>query len=92
MDWLESELKRALERKEPAPEFSARVSAAARRRPSPAVRQWLAVAASLTVLVGLGAGYRRHQGVQAKEQVMTAFRIAAGKLNRVQMHVKEVSQ
>ena len=30
MDWLEQELKQALERKEPSPDFAARVAAAAR--------------------------------------------------------------
>ncbi|MBZ5576826.1 MAG: hypothetical protein LAP40_09735 [Acidobacteriia bacterium] len=92
MDWLEQELKRALERKEPAPEFTARVLAAARRRPSLAARRWIAIAASVVVLAGGGVGYRWYAGIQAKNQVMLAVRIAAGKLNQVQTHVLEVTQ
>ena len=92
MDWLEQELKRALERQEPSPEFAARVSAAARRVPSWASRRWLAVAASVVVLAGAGTGYRRYEGLKAKQQVMLAVRIAAGKLNQVQTHVLEVTR
>lgn len=89
MDWLEQELKRALERKDPGPQFAARVSAGARRRPAP---RWLAVAASVIVLAGGGLGYRQYQGVRAKEQVLTALRLAGEKLNRVQDRVMEVGQ
>ena len=92
MDWLEQELKRALERKEPAPEFAARVSSAARRGPSLPARRWFAIAASLVVLAGGGLGYRQYEGIQAKNRVMLAVRIAAGKLNSVQTHVLEVTQ
>jgi len=89
MDWLEQELKRALERKEPAPGFAGRVSAAARRRPMP---RWIAVAASVVVLSGAAAGYRWYEGLRAKRQVMTAIRLAGEKLNRVQTRVMEVRQ
>lgn len=92
MDWLEQELKRALERKEPTAEFSARVSAAARRGPRFAPRRWIAMAASVVVLAGGGTGYRWYEGVRAKNEVLTAMRIAAGKLNQVQTHVLEVTQ
>lgn len=92
MDWLEQELKRALERKEPTADFSARVSAAARRRPRFAVRRWIAMAASVVMLAGGGAGYRWYEGVHAKNEVLTAMRLAAGKLNQVQTHVLEVTQ
>jgi hypothetical protein len=91
MDWLEQELKRALARKEPAPGFAACVLAAARRKPLPA-RRWLAAAASVVVIAGGGAAYRWHQGIQAKEQIMVAVRLAAGKLNRVQSRLTEVGQ
>ncbi len=89
MDWLEQELKRALERKEPAPGFAARVTAAARNRRAP---RWIAIAASLLVLAGGGAGYRWYEGVRAKDEVMTAMRLAGSKLNRVQARVLEVTQ
>lgn len=91
MDWLEEELKRALARQEPAPGFAARV-ASRRSGGVVGVRRWLALAASVIVIVGSGVGYRRHQGIQAKAQVMTAVRIAGGKLSQVQSHVREVGR
>jgi len=91
MDWLEDELKEALRRKEPSPDFEARVTAAAgRRRPVIAMPPWLAAAAALLVITGAGAGYRYHQGQVAKEQVMLAMRLAGSKLNRVQAQMKVV--
>ena len=90
MDWLEDELKQALGRKEPAPDFEARVAAAARRRPVLAMPRWLAAAAAVLVIGGAGAGYRYHQGQVAKEQVMLAMRITGAKLNRIQMQMKGV--
>jgi hypothetical protein len=87
MDWLEQELAQALARKEPAAGFDGRVRARMHRRP-----QWLAVAAAILVMVGGGEAWRQHQGQVAKEQVMTAMRIAGGKLNRVQMQLKGTEQ
>jgi hypothetical protein len=90
MDWLEQELRQALERKEPSPGFAARVAAASRpRRPFLAAR-WLGVAASVVVIFGGGLAYRHHEGVVAKERVMLAMRITAGKLNRIETRVKEM--
>ena len=90
MDWLEQELTRALERKDPGPQFAVRLPAAPlRRRPLP---RWIAVAASVIVLAGGGAGYRQYQGMRAKQQVLLAVRLAAAKLNRVQARVMEVGQ
>ena len=93
MDWLEEELKRALVRKDPPPGFAVRV----RRSAGDLVagvsfRRWLALAASLVLLLGGGVSYRWYQGVQAKKQVMLAVRLTAGKLNHVQSHIREVSQ
>jgi len=96
MDW-EEELKQALKRKEPSPDFAGRVVqavAAGRvvveiRRPSHVVPRWLPVAAAVLVIAGGGAAYREYQGRVAKEQVMTAMRITAGKLNRIQTRVRE---
>jgi hypothetical protein len=87
MDWLEEELAQALARKEPAPGFDGRVRARMHRRP-----QWLAIAATILVMVGGGEAWRKHEGQIAKEQVMTAMRIAGSKLNRVQMHLKGTEQ
>jgi hypothetical protein len=92
MDWLDEELKRAFERKQPAPEFAARVAAAARRKPRTGIRRWIAIAASVAALAGGAGAYRQYQGLRAKRQVMLAVRIAADKLNHVQSHVLEISQ
>ena len=54
--------------------------------------QWLAIAATILVMIGGGEAWRQHQGQVAKEQVMTALRIAGSKLNRVQVQVKGTEQ
>ena len=90
MDWLEQELRQALERKEPSPEFAARVRAAARRRSVLAMPRWLPAAAAIVVMVGGGAVYREYQGRAAKQRVMEAMRITAGSLNRIQAQIKQV--
>jgi hypothetical protein len=87
MDWLEQELTQALARKDPAAGFDARVRARIHHRP-----RWLAAAAAILVMVGGGEGWRWHQGQLAKEQVMTAMRIAGSKLSRVQMQMKGIEQ
>ena len=96
MDWLEQELKQALARKEPDPGFEGRVGRRQVRmlphimprvlpRMLPRVLpRWVGIAAMLVVGIAAGEGYRRHQGQVAKEQVMTAMRIAGDRLNRVQ--------
>ena len=87
MDWLEQELAEALARKEPSAGFDRRVRARLHRRP-----QWLAFAATILVMIGGGEVWRQHQGQVAKEQVMTALRIAGSKLNRVQVQLKGTEQ
>ena len=87
MDWLEQELAMALARKEPAAGFDGRVRARMHRRP-----RWLAIAATILVMMGAGEAWRQHRGQLAKEQVMTAMRIAGSKLNRVQMQLKGTEQ
>jgi hypothetical protein len=87
MDWLEQELAKALARKEPAAGFDRRVRARMHRRP-----RWLAIAATILVMMGAGEAWRQHRGQLAKEQVMTAMRIAGSKLNRVQLHLKGTEQ
>lgn len=94
MDWLEQELKQALERKQPPPDFAARVAAAAAggavqaRRPVRNLPRWLPAAAAVLLIAG-GAAYREHQGRVAKDRVMLAMRITAGKLNHIQSHMRE---
>jgi hypothetical protein len=87
MDWLEQELTQALARNEPSAGFDGRVRARLHRRP-----QWLAIAATILVMIGGGEAWRQHQGQVAKEQVMTALRIAGSKLNRVQVQLKGTEQ
>jgi hypothetical protein len=92
---LEQQLHSALSRKDPPAGFADRVTAAA-GRPAPAPprpsARWLTLAASIVLLIGGGAAYRRHQGEVAKEQLMTAMKITADKLTRIQAHVREVRQ
>ena len=85
MDWLEEELKKALARENPPRDFGRRV-ARSRTRPS----RWLAPAAAVIVAAGGGIAWREHQGRVAKEQVLTAMRITAAQLNRIQTRVREV--
>jgi hypothetical protein len=95
MDRLEEELKIALARRAPDPGFADRVArAAARRRvvAMPMPRWMVATAATVVLGVGGAMAYREHQGEVAKEQVMTAMRITAVKLNRIQAHVREARQ
>lgn len=87
MDWLEQELTQALARKEPTAGFDGRVRARMRRAP-----RWLAIAATLLVMIGAGEAWRQHQGQLAKEQVMTAMRITGSKLKHVQMQLKGTEQ
>jgi hypothetical protein len=55
--------------------------------------RWLPVAAAVLVTAGSGAvAWRRHEGMVAKDQVMLAMRITAGKLNHIQTHMKEARQ
>ena len=94
MDWLEDQLQQALRRKEPSPDFEAKVNrqviAAAGRRPVTVMPRWLAAAAAVLVITGAGAGYRYHRGHVAKEQVMLAMRLAGSRLSRVQAQMKAV--
>ena len=87
MDWLEQELTQALARKEPAAGFDGRVRARMHRGP-----RWLAIAAAILVMLGTGEAWRQHEGQLAKEQVMTAMRIAGSKLSRVQLQLKGTGQ
>ena len=89
MDRLEQELQQALARKEPRPDFAKRVHRRAQRR-SYALPRWMATAAALVIVTGGSLAYREHQGRVAKEQVMTAMRITAVRLNHIQARVKEV--
>ena len=92
MDWLEEQLKDALQRKQPSPGFAARVTAAAGRHRILVFPRWMPAAAALLVIAGGTAGYRWRQGVAAKREVMTAMRIAGDKLNHMQRHIAKEAQ
>lgn len=87
MDWLERELADALARKEPSAGFDGRVRARLHRG-----QRWLGAAAAVLLMVGGGEAWRQYRGELAKEQVMTAMRIAGSQLNRVQMQLKGTEQ
>jgi hypothetical protein len=84
---LEDEIRIALRRREPSPDFTDRVLS----RASPARPQWVrwvaALAASLMLMAAL-AGYRHYQGERAKSQVLLALRITARQLNKAQHRVR----
>jgi hypothetical protein len=89
---LEDELRSALRRKEPSPEFTERVLARVgnvpvRRAPRPWVR-WVAAMAASVLLAAGAIEYRQYRGEQARSQVLLALRIAGGKLNKAQKKVQ----
>ena len=88
MDWLEDELRKALAREDPPDGFADRALGRARRKVLTMPR-WLAAAAALILIAGGGYGYRWHQGMEAKREVMLAFRIASQKVSHVQAAVRE---
>jgi len=90
---LERQLRGALRRVDAPPGFAERViaRAAARERPAPR-RRWLAVAASVVMLVsagGYGEHYRReqirHQQAEAaREKLIIALRITSRQIGKVE--------
>ena len=95
MDWLEQELRKSLNRKDPPAGFAERVRrkqfTGQAKAPAPPWRL-AAAAAILVAVVAGGVGYRQHQGEMARQQVMQAFRIAGGSLNHIQAHVREAQR
>jgi len=95
MPSLEDELRSALKRREPSPDFAdrvlARVAAApARRGPQPWMR-WVAGMAAALLLAAGGLEYRQYEGERAKDQVLLAVKIAGSKLNKAQKKVQMIS-
>ena len=89
---LEDELRSALRRREPSPDFTERVLARVaavpvRRAPQPWVR-WVAAMAATLLLAAGGLEYRHYRGERAKDQVLLAVRIAGSKLNKAQKKVQ----
>jgi hypothetical protein len=95
---LENDLKRALRRQAPAPGFAGRVMQRIENEPAKKQRTpvwWRAAAASVTLAAILG-GYATHKvaehrrGERAKEQVLTAMRIAGEKVRYAQQEVRQI--
>ncbi len=90
---MERQLRKALRREPPPPEFAERVIARAKRPKLLVMPRWLAPAAAVVIMAGGGSmAWRRHQGEVAKAQVMQAMRLTAGKLHQIQTQVMEVHQ
>jgi hypothetical protein len=93
---FEDQLRGALERKNPSPDFAARVAARAAGRPKPAGwAQWRAwgaagIAASLFAgALSLDLDRReRQQGEAARAQLIQAMRITSSQLQRIQRRVQ----
>jgi hypothetical protein len=93
---LENDLKHALRRQSPAPGLADRVLARI-HEPEPRKRPvwWRAAAASVTLAAILG-GYTTHKvierrrGLEAKEQVLKAMRIASEKVAYAQQEVRTI--
>jgi len=98
MTEFEDQLRRALERKEPSPDFAARVVARASQAKRPIAwpnwRAWAAtgIAASLCLGgVGLELEHRRQvreQGQAARAQLIQAMHITSSKLQKIQKKVR----
>lgn len=98
---FDTELGRALRRKEPPPGFAARALAqiAVTRRRKPAPARWIAVAlgiaASLVMTIAGVRFYVHRQEVREAERVTReveiALRITSEKLNEVQLKIADIS-
>ncbi|HTQ57453.1 MAG TPA: hypothetical protein VMI94_23450 [Bryobacteraceae bacterium] len=89
---LDDELRSALRRREPSPDFTARVlarvNAAPVRRPARAWTRWVAAMAASLLLTAGALEYRHYRGERAKAELMLAVRITASKLNKAQKKVQ----
>ena len=89
---LEDELRSALGRREPSPDFTervlARVSAPPVRRGLQPWARWVAAIAAALLLTAGSLEYRQYRGERAKGQVLLAVRIAGSKLNKAQRRVQ----
>ena len=95
MSSLDDELRSALRRREPLPDFTERVLARVAAAPvgrAPRVSlagvRWVAAMAATLLLAAGGLEYRHYQGERAKDQVLLAVRIAGSKLNKAQKKVQ----
>ena len=100
---FEEELKRALQRQEPAADFTVRVLARCAKAEAkhklgfwPMWRLGLASAIVALLIMSGSTAYQQHEhtvkGLAAKHQLLLAMRIAGTKLQQVQERVKESEQ
>jgi len=94
---FEHQLRRALERKDPSPDFAARVMAQAtggRRSPWMHWRGWAAAGLAASLCLGAVELELRHQqkvrreGEQARAQLVQAMQITSVKLRHIQKKVR----
>jgi hypothetical protein len=93
---LENDLKHALRRQAPAAGFSGRVMKRLEEAEKPKRPVWWRAAAASVTLAALLGGYATHRvverqrGERAKEQVLTAMRIAGEKVRYAQQEVRGI--
>jgi hypothetical protein len=93
---LDDDLKRALRRQAPPPGFAERVMQHIERAETPQRPTWWRTAAASVTLAAMLGGYATHRvvehrrGERAKEQVLTAMRIAGEKVRYAQQEVRGI--
>ncbi|MBK5294466.1 MAG: hypothetical protein JJE04_22645 [Acidobacteriia bacterium] len=96
MNEFEDQLREAMHRREPGPGFAGRVAAMATgarkpvRRSNPVWRWAMAAAAACLMMVTGVQEYRRHQGEQARRQLLLALQITSEKLSLVDRQLEKV--
>ena len=94
---FESDLRSALRRKSPPPDFTARVMAAAEATsaaplagPRSAGRKWAVAAMVALTVAGWTAHHieERREGEKAKEQLMLALRVTSQQLHETREHLQ----
>jgi hypothetical protein len=95
---FDDQLRDAFRRQEPDAAFAARTMAAIRSRSRENRNRrrlslvWIGVAAAmLVVLGGINAALNHQRGIQARQDVELALRIASQALNQVQLKLEEAS-
>jgi hypothetical protein len=88
---FETQLRAALQRRDPPPGFAERVLAQTQPRKSPN-RVWamLAIAAMLTGGIFVYRDYQERRAEEAREQALTALRITAEKLDLVREKLNQI--
>jgi hypothetical protein len=90
---FEDELRSALRRQEPPPDFADRVLARARSKGAPRRLSWVAAAIAAGLLLSLGGfEYRQYEGREAKRELLLALEIAGSKLSIAQEKISHLSQ